>query len=326
MKKALVFLLTFVIVLSSSSVFAYAKYTWEYEEYTPTKSQMKKKYPWELKVLKRKKFTNNIDYDNFKLKFKDVPKDSKYYKAVVWHVVNGNLKNEEINFSPDKVATSRDLALYLTNTIIAPRYSKREIISTYNLRPERFNLDDPLVYLKVYAGVNQSIHKIVSYEKVDRYYYPLKEVRSLNSKVNGFSILCFAAILNDIGISSLYADNLGSGGIRHPADSWDLIYQNIEKVMKYYPHKHSFMDGKNKKDIAKALKDRFGDRFTGQITNGAFEFQRIGLLPKYYSIEDLNLGKLYTKGEIAEITYQLFSKFRGHSGKNILTEIDFFTK
>ena len=72
--------------------------------------------PSPKEVGKPKPLKFKIDFDNYDLKFTDVPKDHPYYKGIVWAVENGIIKNEEREFKPDETIEMREFLMAFFNT------------------------------------------------------------------------------------------------------------------------------------------------------------------------------------------------------------------
>lgn len=62
-------------------------------------------------VGKPKPLKFNIDFDNYDLKFTDVPKDHPYYKGIVWAVENGIIKNEKREIKPGETIEMREFLM-----------------------------------------------------------------------------------------------------------------------------------------------------------------------------------------------------------------------
>ena len=64
-------------------------------------------------VSKPKKLKFKIDFENYDLKFTDIPEDYKYREAIIWAVDNGLIKNEKKKFKPEQIIKMREFCLVL---------------------------------------------------------------------------------------------------------------------------------------------------------------------------------------------------------------------
>lgn len=64
-------------------------------------------------VGKPKKLKFKIDFENYDLKFTDIPEDYEYRKAIIWAVENGLIKNEKKKFKPEQVIKMQEFCLVL---------------------------------------------------------------------------------------------------------------------------------------------------------------------------------------------------------------------
>ena len=69
--------------------------------------------PDDKQAGKPKPLKFKIDYENYDLKFTDVAKDDPHYKAVVWSVENGLIKNEQREIKLDEIMELREFFMLL---------------------------------------------------------------------------------------------------------------------------------------------------------------------------------------------------------------------
>lgn len=263
------------------------------------------------KVGKPKKLNFKIDYENYDLKFTDIPEDHEYRKAIIWAVENGILKNESKSLNPDEVIKKRELMLTLQDLRYKYHYKKRtqrsiefyKRIAKEKVAPENLIKRSYPEAIALY-GISYLMPPLYEIKSLIKYNFPndifyrfqLSEYNPKDIvKRNFFYFL--AGIPYDKGFISATDPRIHAAN----SDEWrdHLVKTNAKKILK------SWLNGKKIK-----IPKNYGQNYISYSELHQFKFgigfmQRIGFLKVDPTFEDLRLDDKVKRGEFFEFLYRM---------------------
>lgn len=278
----------------------------------PTKAQMKKKYKWEIKKPKMRPLVFDIDYDNYDLKFTDIPKNHAHRKSIIWAVENGIIKNEKKKFRPDDTMIMRELFDYLYHLRIKYHYDKINALMGYNFLKRTGFLDIKeddeyfIVHTKMAAFPFYAYKKLYIGSGVAYY---LDGKYSPNLKVNRFCILSIPGLFRFRGVERGIHKYEKGTIVSDPLNYDPKIFRpKLQSILRSFPD-----EGTNKLATKKAIASLKGTRplLLFNSFSGIQVLQRINMFPVEFTYKDLNLKRLYSRAEVFDFMFEYCSRFTG---------------
>ena len=257
-------------------------------------------------VGKPKKLKFKIDFENYDLKFTDIPEDYEYRKAIIWAVENGLIKNEKKKFKPEQIIKMREFCLELYELETEERMKKRYKELSRWFLPNAITTDMPEArFLMSFSALDPCIYtptKLDNDARFDGYYYDKDRV------VKNYTIYYMAGFPYYVGLV----------GVPEP---------DGEKISTDEYRRH--MMHSNEYKYYKSLLYEFGLRFSKKyiesnkhfdysifnVKSGIALMQGIGLAKFDPSFEELDLNKEVSRGEFFNFLY-LMSDFVRKQGND----------
>ena len=263
------------------------------------------------KVGKPKKLNFKIDYENYDLKFTDIPEDHEYRKAIIWAVENGILRNEERDLNPNEVIKKREVMMTLQDLRYKYHYKKisqraikfykevvKEKIAPENLIKRSYPEAVALYGISYLMPPLYEVKGLIKYDFSNDIFYNFQFSRYDPKAVVKKNLLYFlAGIPYDKGFISATDPRIHAAN----SDEWrdHLVKTNAKKILK------SWFNGKK----IKIPKD-YGQNYLSYPALHHFKFgvgfmQRIGFLKVDPTFEDLRLDDKIKRGEFFEFLYRM---------------------
>ena len=263
------------------------------------------------KVGKPKKLNFKIDYENYDLKFTDIPEDHEYRKAIIWAVENGILKNEQRDLNPNEVIKKREALLILQDLRYKYHYKKRT----------KFFMDwyKKLIRIKYIPEnlIKRSYPEAIALYSIQNIIVPIYEPKSLirqtvcgdvfydiqlseynpDAPIKRNFLFFLAGIPYDDGFISATDPHIHTAN----SDEWrdNLVKTNAKKILR------SWLNGKKiriPKDYGKEYNSYYG---LHHFKFGIGFMQRIGFLKVDPAFEDLKIDNEVKRGEFFEFIYRM---------------------
>lgn len=264
--------------------------------------------PGPKEVGKPKPLKFKIDFDNYDLKFTDVPKDHPYYKGIVWAVENGIIKNEEREFKPDETIKMREFLMAFFNMREKYHQYPDDYVGAYRyfLEIGRFRdkyvitTDLPEARALAAMGCLQSVYFIPHNTDKDGdlggFTY------SSNKKITNV-ILYYAIGIAKFDYIAWHVDNTDGMAASSSIEYIDkIISDNLVQYATYIASGNTKLG----KQYAKYLrKNSIWENNDQIIRMGIDLMQYIALLKLDPTFKELELGKEVSRGKLFETLYRL---------------------
>ena len=265
-------------------------------------------------VGKPKKLKFKIDFENYDLKFTDIPEDYKYRKAIIWAVENGLIKNEKKKFKPEQIIKMREFCLVLYelrwkyHQKTEERYKERYKELSRWFLPNAITTDMPEArFLLSFGALNPCMYiptKLDNDARFEGYYY------DKNRLVKNYTLYYMA------GKPYFY------GLVNVPEPDGEKI--STDEYRRYMMHSNEYK-------YYKGLLYEFGLKFSKRYIESMQHFdycifstksgialmQGIGLTKFDPSFEELDLSKEVSRGEFFNFLY-LMSDFVRKQGNDFI--------
>ena len=263
------------------------------------------------KIGKPKKLNFKIDYENYDLKFTDIPEDHEYRKAIIWAVENGILKNESKALNPNEVIKKRELMLTLQDLRYKYHYKKRtqHTMDWYRGLVKRKYIPEDIIkrsYPEAVALYGIGFMDVPIYEAkglikvkiyTDVFYNTQLSKYNPNAIVKRNFLYYLAGIPYDEGFAS------ASDPFIHTVNSDEYRENLVETYSKKILI--SFLNNKKIK-IPKDYGKDYGNYWLLVQTKFGIGFmQRIGLLKLDPTFDDLKLDHKVKRGEFFDFLYRM---------------------
>lgn len=264
--------------------------------------------PGPKEVGKPKPLKFKIDFDNYDLKFTDVPKDHPYYKGIVWAVENGIIKNEKREFKPDETVEMREFLMAFFNMREKYHQNPNSYVGTYRyfvktgLFLNKYTITTDLPEARALAAMwcFQPVYFIPqsSYKNGDLGGFTY----SSNKKITNV-ILYFAVGIAKFDYIAWHVDNTDGMAASSSIEYIDkIISDNLVQYATYIASGNTKLG----KQYAKYLrKNSIWEDDDQIIRMGIDLMQYIALLKLDPTFKELELGKEVSRGKLFETLYRL---------------------
>jgi len=264
------------------------------------------------KIGKPKKLNFKIDYENYDLKFTDIPEDHEYRKAIIWAVENGILKNESKALNPNEVIKKRELMLTLQDLRYKYHYKKRtqRAMDWYKRLIEEKYMPEDII--------KRSYPEAVALYGIKFMDVPIYEAKGLIKVAVNNDVLYYGTQLSRYNPNAIvkrnflyflasipYRDGFASASdpFIHTVNSEEYRENLVETYSKkilisFLSNKKIKIPkdyGKNYDEYSLLIRTKFGIGF----------MQRIGLLKLDPNFEDLKLDHKVKRGEFFDFLYKM---------------------
>ena len=264
--------------------------------------------PGPKEVGKPKPLKFKIDFDNYDLKFTDVPKDHPYYKGIAWAVENGIIKNGEREFKPDETIEMREFLMAFFNMREKYHQNPDNYVGAYKYFVNAGLFRDKYV-ITTDLPEAQALAAMWCFQPV--YFTPHDTDK--NGELIGFTYNSNKKITNVtlyhvIGLSKFryiawHVDNVDDMADNSSAEYIDkIISDNLVQYATYIASGNTKLG----KQYAKYLrKNSIWEDDDKKIKMGIHLMQNIALLKLDPTFKELELDKEVSRGKLFESLYRL---------------------